>query len=69
MALAALNSDVLSSETKDNCMSYDTRITFRLSELEKNRIMQQAKAEGITVTHLLRSIVQGYLSWLQKQAR
>jgi hypothetical protein len=50
-------------------MFYDNRITFRLSQLEKNLIIERAQVEGITQAHLLRSIVQGYLSWLQKQAR
>jgi predicted DNA binding CopG/RHH family protein len=47
-------------------MFYDNRVTFRLTELEKNRIMQQARAEGITTTHLLRCIIEGYLNWLTK---
>jgi hypothetical protein len=48
-------------------MFYDSRVTFRLNELEKNRIMQQARAERITTTHLLRCIIEGYLNWLTKQ--
>jgi len=31
---------------------YNSRITFRLNRLERQRILDQARLEGITVTHL-----------------
>jgi hypothetical protein len=50
-------------------MSYNTRITFRLKQLEKERILERARLEGISPAHLFRSIVDGYLIWLIKQGR
>jgi hypothetical protein len=46
---------------------YDTRITFRLNGLEKGLIFEEARLQNISVTHLLRAIVEGYLRWLRKQ--
>jgi hypothetical protein len=46
---------------------YDCSITFRLTRAARNDIFEWSKLEGVTVTHLIRSIITGYLEWKKKQ--
>ena len=45
---------------------FDERVTFRLTSFDRERILHRAKADGISMTHLLRAIVTGYLEWCRK---
>lgn len=47
--------------------NFDQRITFRMASSDRDRIFHRAKSEGISMTHLLRAIVTGYLNWQRKQ--
>jgi hypothetical protein len=46
---------------------YDGRITFRMTRLTRDQIIERARAEGISMTDLIRAIVTGYLDWVRRK--